>query len=48
MKSLLGIKGLHPRESEMNFAFLYSVNRSIQDLSVHGASKEPKDPVFRI
>ena len=40
-KSTIGF--LNPNESENGFCI--SVDRSIQDLWDHGASKEPKNPV---
>ena len=42
-KSKIG--SLNPRESENGFC-VSLLNRSIQDLSDHGTSKEPKNPVI--
>ena len=41
MKSKIGF--LNPKESENGFC-VSLLNRLIQDLSDHGASKEPKNP----
>ena len=43
-KSRIGFLKLNPKESENVFC-VSLLNRSIQDLSDHGASKEPKNPL---
>ena len=42
-KSKIGF--LNPKESKNRFC-ISLLNRSIQDVSDHGASKEPKDPLW--
>jgi len=37
---------LNPKEPENGF-YVSSLNRSIQDLSDHGASKEPRNPLWK-
>ena len=44
MKSKIGF--LNPKESENGFC-VSLLNRLIQDLSDHGMSKEPKNPLFQ-
>ena len=44
-KSMIGF--LNPKGSESGFS-VSLLDRSIQDLSDHGASKEPKNPLSRV